>query len=322
MLKEKHLVKFRKTQIDLETEIIPIGYDLIFKKIFGEKDNNIFIKYLLKVILDIEPKYIKILNNERLGEHYVDKKTAVDLIVELDDGKRIVIEINKTVNEYVKERNFFYMSRIISSSLNNEDDYLELNEFIQINFDFAEKHKRPIEVYKVIEEETGEILTNKLLIYRIDIQHFIDLWYNEKGKGLDEKSKYIASLGMNKKKELVEIVKDDEVMGMMYDIAKELSTDERIIGAYNLEVHRNNILKAERKEGLTQGLERGLKQGLEQGLAHGLEQGRLEGMVQGLEQGKLEEKTSIAKNMLKKNIDINAISEITGLSIKEINKLK
>ena len=39
------------------------------------------------------------------------------------------------------------------------------------------------------------------------------------------------------------------------------------------------------------------------------------------EEGISQEKVSIAKNMLNKNMSIEAISDITGLSIEEINKL-
>lgn len=46
------------------------------------------------------------------------------------------------------------------------------------------------------------------------------------------------------------------------------------------------------------------------------------GIKKGLEQGKLTEKIEIAKNMLAKNIEVSIISEVTGLSIEEIDKLK
>lgn len=46
------------------------------------------------------------------------------------------------------------------------------------------------------------------------------------------------------------------------------------------------------------------------------------GMKQGLEKGKIAEKLEIAKNMLAKSMDVSIISDVTGLSIEEINKLK
>ena len=44
--------------------------------------------------------------------------------------------------------------------------------------------------------------------------------------------------------------------------------------------------------------------------------------MKGLEQGTEQSKNEIAKNMLKKDLDISLISEVTGLSNEQINKLK
>ena len=46
-----------------------------------------------------------------------------------------------------------------------------------------------------------------------------------------------------------------------------------------------------------------------------------EGFEQGIEQGIEQQTIELTKNMLKKNIDINQISEITGLSIDKITKI-
>ena len=46
------------------------------------------------------------------------------------------------------------------------------------------------------------------------------------------------------------------------------------------------------------------------------------GLEQGIKEGKAEEKISISKNLLDKNIDIEIISSSTGLSIEKIEKLK
>ena len=42
---------------------------------------------------------------------------------------------------------------------------------------------------------------------------------------------------------------------------------------------------------------------------------------EGIEDGVIKEKNEIAKEMLKKDMDINLISELTGLSIDEIEML-
>ena len=49
---------------------------------------------------------------------------------------------------------------------------------------------------------------------------------------------------------------------------------------------------------------------------------RKEGIEEGIKKGRLAEQISMAKAMKNKNIDINLISEITGLSIEEIRNLR
>lgn len=48
---------------------------------------------------------------------------------------------------------------------------------------------------------------------------------------------------------------------------------------------------------------------------------RQEGLQEGIKDGKKEEKIEIAKKLLKKNMDIDEIREITGLSLEKIKKL-
>ena len=65
------------------------------------------------------------------------------------------------------------------------------------------------------------------------------------------------------------------------------------------------------------GYDKGLKAGLEQGIQQGIR----EGVQQGMQQGMQKEKLQIAKKMLSKKIDLNTISQLTGLSIQELKNL-
>ena len=58
------------------------------------------------------------------------------------------------------------------------------------------------------------------------------------------------------------------------------------------------------------------------GFERGMQKGTEQGLEQGLEQGQLLKQQEIARNMINKNYDVNTISEITNLSIDEINSLK
>ena len=78
------------------------------------------------------------------------------------------------------------------------------------------------------------------------------------------------------------------------------------------------MLRRERKEGFEEGIVQGMKEGIVQGMKEGIVQGMKEGMVQGMKESQI----LMARNMKNKDMDINLISELTGLSIEEINKLQ
>ncbi len=61
-------------------------------------------------------------------------------------------------------------------------------------------------------------------------------------------------------------------------------------------------------------MEKGLQQGKEEGLAEGLEKGKEEGIAEG--------KIETARNMLHKGLEIELISQCTGLTIEEIKLLQ
>ena len=80
------------------------------------------------------------------------------------------------------------------------------------------------------------------------------------------------------------------------------------------------------QKGIIQGMEKGILQGMEkgikQGMQKGIQQGIREGMGKGIQQGKLEAKRETAMALLDENMSVEKISQITGLSVDEIENLK
>ncbi|WP_294183656.1 hypothetical protein [uncultured Sphingobacterium sp.] len=66
----------------------------------------------------------------------------------------------------------------------------------------------------------------------------------------------------------------------------------------------------------------GLAKGLEKGLAEGIEKGLAEGLEKGLAEGEHKQALESARKMLAKGYNKADVSDITGLSIEEIEKLK
>ena len=62
--------------------------------------------------------------------------------------------------------------------------------------------------------------------------------------------------------------------------------------------------------------------GVNNGKEEGEKLGRAEGERLGREKGRAETMKEVAKKLLKQNMEIESVAEITGLSIEEIEKLK
>ena len=85
----------------------------------------------------------------------------------------------------------------------------------------------------------------------------------------------------------------------------------------NTERDTYNQIEYARETGREEGREEGHKVGKEEGLKEGKE----EGIKEGREEGARQKSLDIAKRMLEKGIDIETISELTGLTEKEISEL-
>ena len=75
-----------------------------------------------------------------------------------------------------------------------------------------------------------------------------------------------------------------------------------------------NSIDTAKQEGLAEGMEKGMEKGMELGM----EKGMKKGMAKGMNQKALD----IARNMLADGVDINLIMKYSGLTQKQIEKLK
>ena len=83
--------------------------------------------------------------------------------------------------------------------------------------------------------------------------------------------------------------------------SKRLSLDINTVGFYDEAEEMEKMMNSLKEEGEMLGEKKGIKKGIKQGASN--------------------EKNSIAKSMLDKKMDISLISELTGLSKKQITML-
>ena len=108
-----------------EKHFVKLKLDIIFKKVFGDKDNKEALASLLSALLEIpmeEIGEITLDNVEMPPEMYETKFSRLDLKLTLD-GRVIDIEIQITNQEDFKERSLFYWAKMFSKNLKAGDEY-------------------------------------------------------------------------------------------------------------------------------------------------------------------------------------------------------
>ena len=297
----------------------------MFKKVFGDSKDKMPLRKLLECVLGINPKEITILNSEIIGSSYYNKGTIVDLIVEIEDGTKIGIEMNTNVNRSLINRNLYYMFKMIGQDRKRGSMYKELKKHIQINFDCEGYHKEPIMRYKLMEEKTKDILTDKIEIIRIDVPYFVNKCYNEDVNELDYKDRFIGLIGIEDMSFAKTIINGDKSMEDIMKKVDDFSVNEEILGAYDAEEHRKFVewsIREQYKEEAQEAAKKAQEAAKEaqEAAKEALEEAKeasKEALKQGIEQGIL----NIAKNMKKEQLDINIISKVTGLSKEQIEDL-
>jgi len=278
-------------------EFIKASNDGVFKKLFGDEKNRDILEKLIEVSLKRKIKVKELLMQDVPKESIEEKDKTLDVLV-LADGEKINIELNIGIYDGLYNRNACYIFSKYVGSVKTGGNYKKMENFIQINLTSGlPQEKQVISKYELVDIKTREKFIKNLEIYEFNLDKIKDLCYNE-GK---KEYKILATL-MCDKEELHEICKGDKVLERLESEVVRMNEDDQI---------RENLLAIENAKRVHNTLMENAK---EEGLAKGIEQG--------IEQGSKEKQLEIAKNMLNKNMDIETIIEITGLTEEEIEKLK
>ena len=213
-----------------------------------------------------------------------EKKRTSDLIIELEDSV-INLEMNNHYYKKLNKRNDIYLFKIVSLS--------DKSVTIQININnFRSKDGQVIKRYTLKDDEGKEEDEIGLIKYDIYLENIKEKYYNN--DKLTKLEKYMLMLKLRKREELLEVSKGDKSMSEVYKKLDDLSKDKYYALLYDEEekkAYENKCI-----------LEDAIEDSYSSGLNHGVSN----------------EKINITKNMLKKNMSIEDISDVTGLTIEEI----
>ena len=268
-------------------------YDRAFKEVFGKEENKDILKKLLEEILQVEIERIEYLNLERNVDNVKVKRKHLDLYLETNIGK-IQVEVNTTNSKYVKPRNMSYLCDIYSHHTLVGQEYDQDTLIIQININYGQQDEKYIREYRLRDESGKEYIRN-FIIYEINMEKYMKLWYNKNEKEL-EKSKYIVMLNLEKE-ELEKLSKKDKVVIKYMKEIERVNENPQFREYMSAEEDNKKIENSLKREWMEEGLKEGIKE------------------------GSYKRNIEIAKTMLEKGMNNELISEVTGLSIEEIKKL-
>jgi predicted transposase/invertase (TIGR01784 family) len=269
--------------------------DLVFKYIFGNEKNKKILISLLNVILKLETgskiKNITFLDTFNLKEFRDDKSTILDIKAKDETGKFYNIEMQVIPESYYIERVLYYYSKLYSKQLKRGDKYYKLQKTISISIldrSILIKEKDIHNIYKLLNLKSYKELSDHFEFHFIELSKF----NIEKPKKLQTAfEKWLHVLKFEKKymgenMEIPENLKSEEGIEMAIKALRYANSDEYL----------REIVEAREKA--------------EHDLATRIGVSRLEG----IKEGKLE----TARKMLSKGMEISLISELTELSIEEI----
>ena len=246
-------------------------------------------------------KAVEILNPFNLKKNYSDKETIVDVKCITKNGTIVIIEVQLSGNSRFPERILYYWSTNYSKLLKKGEGYEDLTPVISINllnFNLNKKDSNVHSCYMIYDTKNKRLLTDHLQIHIIELKKF-----NFKNNNLSKDLNYWLGFFTTKNMEeyMSEIVKEKPIMEEAHKRYNNFIRSRLMMSEYEkkeiYQYDKQIMLKDERREGIKEGIKKG----------------KLEGIKEG--------QISMAKSMKTKNLDINLISEITGLTIDEIKKL-
>ena len=229
----------------------------------------------------------------------------VDVRAKINNKDSVEIEMQLADKSNIIDRILLYWSRMYEKQIHRGDDYNVLNRCISVIFleqCMAKLSELPIHTkWQIKESENGKIL----LTDRLEI-HIIELRKKVKSKEDEAIQKWLAFFENPYGKEIKEMSEEKEEIKVALEALEEINADEEKVRIAELRekyiLDRNTEIRNAKEVGKQEGIKIGEQKGMDL--------------------GKQNEKVEIARKMKEKNMDVQTIMELTGLTEEEINKLK
>ena len=282
---------------DRKIEFIPLTSDFMFKSVM-KRNPLIFKDFLINTMdLDInnDDDIHYYLDSELIKDYRKEKGKRVDLRVIIGEGLLITVEVNRMKYDEVKDRNnlFFEKLDILQFEVGDKYRTFKYKKLYQLNLNANEDekgvNKRKILDYDVI---NNEVVDDRRVKFVITLANYYNMYYNE-SKDMSLNEIFLAGLMSKNFVELYTI---------MSKVLSDRDLDDFMESVVNMCKELENI--------------------------HEWQKEKMDAMVQnniyesGIQQGIEDNTITTIKHLLKKNMSVQDISDVTNKSINDIKKIE
>jgi len=279
-------------------------YDIAFKAIFTDEVN-----ILAKMVSDITGIDYKTLENNVILETNElpistnnEKAKRCDFILRINENNILNLELNSSYYNSLPIKNLSYLCHLFSRMTKRGENYSENSIITQVNLNCYEKNiDKELAKYQLQEIDSHEFYTKNITIFTVNVVKCYELYYNLDNK--EDIPNYIRwgaliyNRDFSKIPDIVKNIMTDKERDRIMDKINKLTRDDLFYSELEAIEEAKRIENSKLSYAESKGLEQGIEQGIEQ------------------------EKVATIKNMIKKDISLKDISDITGKTIEEIKEI-
>ena len=299
--------------------------DWAFKRIFGSEDTKECLITFLNGLFEDELviKDVTFAKTEKLGLRPDDRGVVFDVYCVTNEGKHVIVEMQKKEQEYFADRALYYTARaIVQQGVRGIWDYHLAPVYTVCFMDFVSSSPMLKEFRTdlvLTDLQTRQRVSDRMRIVYLQLPLFdkhteaecmdiFDCWiYIMKNMNMFEQMPFSEKYPVFRK--LAEIG----------DLRK-LSREE--LELYDEDIKNMRDIYATRKFDEKRGMEKGMAKGRAEGLAEGRAEGRAEGLAEGRAEGELSKGLTVARNLLAMGMSWTQIIQATGLTEDQLKQLQ
>lgn len=274
--------------------------DLTFKRVFGEHPDLVmsFLNALLPLQAGEEITEIKYLPAEMVPENPLRKNSIVDVRCKDNKDRLFIVEMQMIWSPEFKARVLFNTSKAYVRQMDAGEEYELLQPVYSLNLVneiFEPDMEEYYHYYRMVHVEHSERVIEGLQLVFVELPKFTPHTYSEKKMHVLW-LRYLTEINEKTYEVPEDLLDSPEIRKAVTVLEESAFTPEQLLGYEKfwdiISVEKTLYSSAERK-----------------------------GMEKGMKKGKKEEQFRIARNALRQKLPIEMISQLTGLSIEEIETI-